>query len=400
MKHPLALKFMTIAGLMLLLLIPITMISGIIADRQRLQANVVKDIAKSSSYNQTIIGPVLVVPYSKKVVTWRFDEISKQRLAENDYEEGELYFLPAQFDLQGQLTTESRYRGIYEATLYHADTQISGQFELPEDFGIAQNLPDYTFGEAFLSLSISDVRGIESALTVRFGDAPVTMLPGSKMPALGDGVHGLISTDLLKSGAKVPFSLSLMLQGTESIQFIPIGYESQVKLASNWQHPSFFGSHLPVSHSIDATGFVANWRTSYYSSNIGELFNACVNQNQCRSLTDRNFGVSLISPVNRYVKSDRAIKYALLFIALTFAGFLLFELLKNLSVHPVQYGLVGAALAIFYLLLISLSEHINFAVAYLVSSLACILLISFYLSYVLRGWQRSTILWSWQLFMM
>jgi inner membrane protein len=144
-----------------------------------------------------------------------------------------------------------------------------------------------------------------------------------------------------------------------------------------------------VERSVAETGFSARWQTSYFSTNFSEYFYSCVRSNECDQYQQRQFGVSLIDPVNQYVKSDRAIKYALLFIALTFASFFLFEVLKRLQVHPVQYGLVGIALAFFYLLLLSLAEHIGFALAYVLSSVACVLLIGFYVSHVLQSIWRG-----------
>ena len=157
------------------------------------------------------------------------------------------------------------------------------------------------------------------------------------------------------NGQRLEFAFDLKLQGTEQLWVTPVGRETKVQLSSTWPHPSFVGEFLPVSREISASGFSADWQTSILCHQLcrgaGRLR---LPQRLCDAYNSREFGVSFVDPVDQYLKTDRAIKYALLFIALTFAGFFLFEVLKRLAVHPVQYGLVGLALALFYLLLLSL----------------------------------------------
>lgn len=391
MKRPLLFKFSTIALLILLLMVPIGMINGIIHDRKASQKDVVEEIAKSSSYSQKLVGPILVVPYVKKIREWKVDPDTKVRYQAESRLDGHLYFLPSAFLVDGKLKTERRARGIYEARLYHADNNISGQFEVPINYGVVEELPDYEFDLPYISMGIKDIRGIENGLKILINNDLVDMQPGTKLKILGEGVHATIKHPDLSQKSIFQFKLNLVLQGTESLSVVPIGRDSQVDLSSDWPHPSFMGDYLPGKREIDETGFTASWRTSYFSSNLEESFNQCVFASDCEAFNSRYFGVSLIEPVDQYVKSDRAIKYAILFVGLTFAGFFLFEILKRLAVHPVQYGLVGLALAFFYLLLVSLSEHIAFGLAYLISSSACVLLIGFYVSYVLQGFIRGAI---------
>lgn len=388
MKRPLLYKAITLAVLMLLLLIPIAMIDGVIEDRQALHLDVVHDIAKSSTYDQKLIGPILVLPFSKKVTQWRLDAKTNVRLQEEVVQHGQQVFLPEQFEFNGNLTTEIRSRGIYEARLYHADTELRGKFLMPKNFGLTDDLAAYSFAQPYLALGIQDVRGIENNLAVIVNGKPISMAPGSKLSPLGEGVHAMLPSLAGAEPQLLSFSLSLKLQGTESLQIIPVGKETRVNLRSDWPHPSFFGNQLPMHRSISTYGFEASWQTSYFASNIADSFDQCI-KGECALFQAKSFGVSLIDPVDRYVKSDRAIKYALLFIALTFACFVLFEILKSLLVHPVQYGLVGLSLAFFYLLLVSLSEHLSFGLAYGISSLACIGLIGFYVGHVLQSFSRS-----------
>ena len=385
MNRSLLFKLGAIALLMLVLLIPLLMINGIIGDRQYTRDAVLEDIARSSSYSQRLTGPVMVVPYRKTVREWKLNEKLNKRYEVTREERGRLYFLPDRFELDGKVQTELRARGIYQARLFHADNRISGRFELPAQWGITEDFADYRFEPAFLAVGISDIRGIENALKLELGSQQLEFEPGSQVDWLGEGVHVALPQQDSKKPYVVDFAFDLRLQGTEQLQVVPVGKISQVSLASNWPHPSFIGNFLPAQRDVTDSGFTANWQTTFFSTNLEQALQSCLDGQGCKDFTNRSFGVNFIDPVDQYLKSDRAIKYALLFIGLTFAGFFLFEVLKSLAVHPIQYALVGFALAFFYLLLLSLSEHIGFALAYLISASACVLLIGFYVCHVLRS---------------
>ncbi|BFM10493.1 cell envelope integrity protein CreD [Simiduia litorea] len=388
MKRPLLYKCLSLAALMLLLLIPISMIDGVIEDRQQTHRQVLQEIAQSSTYRQKISGPVLVLPYSKKILQWKVEAQTNARVQEEVWQPGVHYVLPEKFDLSASLSTEVRARGIYEALLYHADALLTGHFDVPRHYGLDGDTDTLRFAEPYIALAIEDIRGIENALKININGTDIAMAPSTRVSKLGEGVHAVLPKLAINKQSRIDFSLALLLQGTDSLSVTPVGRETRVKLTSDWPHPSFMGNQLPANRTIAADGFTATWNTSYFSSNIVESFDRCM-VGECGLFSAKAFGVSLIDPVDRYVKSDRAIKYALLFIALTFASFVLFEVLKRLVVHPVQYALVGLSLAFFYLLLVSLSEHISFGLSYFVSATACISLIGFYLSYVLGSIHRA-----------
>ena len=385
MNRSLTLKLGAIALLIVLLLIPLLMINGIIQDRQQRRDGVLEDIARSASFSQQLSGPLMVVPYRKVVRTWKLNEKTNQRYQDIGEERGRLYFLPERFELDGQIQTELRSRGIYEARLFHAENHISGHFSVPAQWGIKEDFADYQFDQPFLAVGISDIRGIENALKLNLNGQTLDFVPGSQVGWLGEGVHVTLPALDTKQVTKLAFGFDLRLQGTGQLQILPVGKTSNVSLSANWPHPSFIGNYLPAQREVTDQGFTANWQTSFFSTNLQEALSSCVSGGGCEAYNGRSFGVSFIDPVDQYLKSDRAIKYALLFIILTFAGFFLFEVLKSLAVHPVQYALVGVALAFFYLLLLSLSEHIGFALAYLLSSASCVLLIGFYVCHVLRS---------------
>ena len=391
MNRNLLIKLGAIGALIILLMIPIVMIDGMVEERQSLRDEVLRDIARSSSHSQTITGPLLVVPYRKTLREWKTHPTSGERYLEQSERSGRLYFLPEYFAVGGTVTTELRSRGIYQARLFHSNSRLAGHFEVPANFGIREDVGDYRFGEPFVSVGISDIRGIKNNLVLEQGERRLAFQPGSATSILGAGVHAPLPLAVadIHQGQRLDFAFDLALQGTGELSIVPVGRETLVDLSADWPHPSFIGAYLPSEREIGAEGFKARWQTSFFATNLEEVLNGCAAGEACRELQSRYFGVSFVDPVDQYLKSDRALKYALLFIVLTFAGFFLFEVLRRLAVHPVQYGLVGLALAMFYLLLLSLAEHMDFARAYALAASACVLLVGFYVSHVLHSWLRG-----------
>jgi len=385
--------------LMLLLLIALSFIGSIVSERKRLQAGVMDDIAKSTSHAQHILGPILVLPYQRTQHEWK--TLDDGRRVQQEYKtSGYHYFFPRKFNYSAQFSTTQLQRGIYQARLYHNKGHLSGNFAIPENFGIQKNLDEYQFDAAFLAIGISDVRGIGNTLAVTLESdgkilAQPRFAPGSKLEALGGGVHALLTDISLQTISNFDFSIQLDLQGTGRFWLAPLGRETEVTLTGDWSHPSFFGNFLPVEREVRADGFNARWKTNFFASNMQEYLQKTLQEcgkNCDRSMTEKSFGVAFIEPVNQYRKTDRAIKYGLLIIGLTFAVFFLFEVLKRLPIHPMQYTFVGVALALFYVLLLSLSEHIGFLFAYIFSAAACTLLIGGYVSSVLGSAKRAATL--------
>jgi inner membrane protein len=378
------LKIFAILLLTLLLLIPMARIQGLIRERQALRDGVVQEIARSAAYAQTLTGPLLIVPYSRKLQEQQLD--ANQKLVTVTREvAGELRLLPATMDLGGRLDTEERQRGIYRARIFHADTKLTGRFDIPANFGVMTDVESYTFGAPHLVLGISDIRGIGNGLALQANGASVNFQPGTGTAILTSGVQAPLALADVSTAQAVDYQIELKLQGTGDFQVTPVGRDSHVQLSSNWPHPSFAGEFLPKAREVNGDGFSAEWQTSFFATNMEEALARCNPDAEkgCVDFQAQHFGVSFVDPVDQYLKSNRAAKYAFLFIGLTFAGFFVFEVLRRYSVHPVQYGLVGLSLALFFLLLLSFSEHIGFAAAYLVSATACVGLITFYVRFVL-----------------
>jgi inner membrane protein len=385
----LVLKLLALFFIFLLLLAPVSQIRDLVRERQQTRDGVVTEMARGAGYAQTITGPLLLVPYTKKVRTTVEATKDVPRHIEESIVEGELAFLPDTFTLSSELTLSERERGIYRARVYHAKNKLVGEFRIPPHFGIRENLPDYTFGASTLAVGISDIRGIANGLDLVWNGTSFPVSPGTKTALVSSGVHAALTLPNAQNETSLPFSLQLQLQGTGDFQVVPVGRDSRVEIKSNWPHPSFVGEFLPRGRSISNQGFTAQWQTSFFATNLEEALARCHGSSgdaaNCNDFHSRRFGVNFIDPVDQYLKTERASKYAVLFIGLTFAAFFLVEVLRQKSVHPIQYGLVGLALAVFFLLLLALAEHLGFARAYALSSLACITLVSFYAAHVLQN---------------
>ncbi len=238
---------------------------------------------------------------------------------------------------------------------------------------------------------MSDPRGLRNFPKVDWNGKQYEFNQSSRLHSFRNGLHAPLEALPSTPGAAVKFKLQLVVEANEKLHIVPIAKNNKVNLSSNWPHPQYSGRFLPVSKQTRPdNGFSANWSISSLSSNAQQqlLANEVAGQPVAETGLDY-FSVAIIEPINVYSQGSRAVKYGLLFVALTFAAFFLFELLKKLPIHPVQYTLVGLALALFFLMLVSLSERMEFMQAYLISSAACIGLIGFYLSFALRSWVRG-----------
>ena len=402
MQKTLFLKTLITTALALALLVPLGMIHSTVYERQARQVAVVQEVAASTAGAQTLAGPVLVFPY-----TLEWTEVVLEAAAgaaagtsnqvRREYErrrKGKWVILPSQADWETQAATDYKRRGLFKALVYDLATAVTGRFEVPAEpplpgFGDGVRV---TWGTPFVSLLLTDTRGLSSAPSLTLDGRALGFRNGSGLAAMPDGIRAEL--DAVKPGAplSLPFTLGLSVRGTECLSFIPLAQTTRVALTSAWPHPSFSGDFLPTprDQQIAPDGFSARWEITSLATKAPAAFVAAASTDTpCEGACRESFGVRLVEPVNIYSMSDRALKYGFLFVALSFSAFFLFELLKSLRIHPAQYLLVGLALALFFLLLLSLSEHIPFGLAYGIAAGVCIALQGFYLSHVLGGVARG-----------
>ena len=383
MQTKLSHKLAIICGLCLLLLIPLLLIGSQISARGDRQKDVLRDIAESSAGSQTLIGPIVAIRF-KETVDKRITSKDGSETVQREIVDRVETLPPETLDIRGEGKVTTRNRGLYKARVYHLSLDLVGQAIIPAGLRLGSG-GAISNAQAFLVLGISDTRGIGNDPQVTLNGKRHRLIPGTVGGLPGQG--GFIPLGAVESSkeARFDFSLPLTLSGLEKLAIAPAGNTTTVSLKSDWPHPSFQGRFLPVNRTVNATGFEASWQVSHLSRDFGRVMKA-TEEKWPKEVMEINF----MDPVNVYLQAERAVKYGILFVFLTFAGFFLTEVLSRLSAHPLQYLLVGLALAIFFLLLIALSEHIRFGIAYLISSIACVSLISFYISGVLKNQRLGT----------
>ncbi len=389
MQNILLKKAGIIFGLIILLMIALGMTSDVISERSRYKQDAKYNIARSWTGEQKLIGPVLVVPYQVEYSKTVWDKALKKDVVVTSRVHRKHYMIPDNLLIDGTAKTQMRSRGMYAVPVYSSVLQVNGYFNNEEFIHkLKKESKIVAWGQPYLSVYINDIRGIPFRPELTWQDKQVPFMSGSKLKEAGQGMHAELPDLDVQTKKQYAFSFSLELRGMESLSFAPVGMNTEVKLNSDWPHPSFIGAYLPEQREVSQDGFSATWRVSSFSSNIAQQLKSCVNK-KCGNLLNNNFGVIMIQPVDVYQQSERSIKYGILFISLTFIAFWVFEIIKKLPIHPVQYLLVGFALSIFYLLLISLSEHIAFIYAYFIAAAACTGLLAYYLSAVLHSTKNS-----------
>lgn len=377
-------KFIVCGLLAVLILIPLEMIGGLVRERQARQAEVEAEIARSGTGAQIIAGPVLILPCKEswEEVTAQWQGAPPLRVQKS--RDCTQVVLPEQLTIDGEVDTDERQRGIYEVLVYAASLRLSGHYVLPAAPPAEHPEGKIELGDAELSLGLADPRGIGVAPVLTLKGAQHGFEPGARMPALGAGIHAALGP-LPRDGAPLEFQLAMRLNGMQQLDFLPLGRQTQAQLTSAWQHPSFVGAYLPHTRRVDADGFDARWDCSFLATNIAEQFERSLgNVEERAAMLQNSFGVRFVPAVDVYLKSERATKYGILFVGICFVSLLLTEVLKQLRIHPVQYGMVAVALSIFFLLVLALSEHFGFLPAYALASVACVGLLGFYLAHIVR----------------
>jgi inner membrane protein len=381
-KNSVIVKVIFIGILILILIIPLCSVQSLTEERKSRAIEATNKMISKWGSAQTIYGPILVIPYKKK---YR-DNKNKLR-----YTIDKLYVLPENLTVGGDLQAEKRYIGIFSFIMYKSDLNIKGHFGRVNEkiFGLQDS--QILWHNAKLIISMNDLRGIGKAVKLKWNKMKTNFIPQTN--------ESIFNTYTIKTHVKLVkntknhFSMNLNFQGSEYINFIPIGKETDVKIISKWPHPGFIGNYLPVEREISAKGFKASWQVPYFGRAFPQTFKTVEKARKVSSaMRLSKFGINFYQPVDNYQKTHRAVKYGILFISLTFLTFFLFEILSSLRIHPFQYLLVGSAICLFYLLFLSLSEHINFYFAYILSSLSTIGLISGYSKSVLKASGKVKIL--------
>jgi len=362
-RNRIVFKGFLIAFLVLLLLIPTVFIHDLIGERKGRQLEAIEEVSSKWAATQTVAGPIIAIP---------FMETAKDEKGNIEQVKEYAYFLPENLKIEGNMLPEERSRGIYKVIVYTTNLKVSGAFGKLDLHSLGIEPASVLMNEALIIFPIDDIRGIKEELRITLNDSTYELIPG-KVPGnvFGNTLMARINVGDLAEARS--FTLALNLRGSKSLSFLPFGKTTQVSVSSNWSNPSFAGNYLPDNRSVTDKGFTADWKVLYMNRNYPQQWIG--NDPDIKS---SSFGVDLLVPVDSYLKSERSVKYAILCIVLTFTAFLMIELIYSRPIHPFQYILVGFALCLFYTLLISISEYLQFNLAYLVSAIATVGMISLY----------------------
>lgn len=371
-------KVGVIIFLILILMIPTSMVEGLINEREDVQSDAIEEVSSKWGNGQTISGPFITIPYDRYVKRFNKKDSINEIVKIKEW----AHFLPEKLIINGNIVPEKRYRGIYEVVVYESNLKINGSFENIDfkKFDIDKN--NVHFDKATLNIGINDLKGIEKQVSLNWNNQEIYFNSGtSTKEIISSGINAVIPVrkDSLVS---YEFSTEIDLKGSQYLYFTPVGKTTDVNLESNWTTPSFTGTYLPDERDVTNQGFTSNWNILHLNRNypqawIGSKYD----------IEESEFGTDLLLPVDNYKKSYRVARYAILFLALTFMTFFFVEVMRKVFIHPIQYLLVGIALIVFYTLLLSFSEHIKFDISYILASTLTLLLISLYTTAILKSKQ-------------
>lgn len=384
-------KFFLVGALVILLTIPLALVWLVLYDRQSRAQSVQSQIAADWGMAQRIHGPYLIVPYTVNVRTVQGDKTVET------LQERRAVFLPDSFNVDGTTETEIRRRSIYDVTVYKGEIGLDGRFARPDIKQVEAEPAAIRWQDAILAIGISDVSGLREGVVLDVGSGePIPFEPSIGIPNnLITGIHARVGR-LMESpegGAPLSFKVKLSLNGSSSLSFAPVGRETEVRIVSDWPHPSFTGGFLPSSREISTSGFTANWNVPHLARSVPQSWaDLGTFQTNLDRFAGYEMGVNFFVPVDFYSLVDRAAKYGFMFLLVAFGAVFVLEVMSSKRVHAVQYIFVGIAMVMFYLLLLSIAEHLGFTPAYIIASVATGGMISLYVGKALGDARRGYIM--------
>ncbi len=382
MTNSITFKAVSIGFLILLLLIPVSMVQDLIRERRYASESVEEEVSSKWGHQQTFTGPILKVPYTYTTQRPVGNKGNTEIVEVDDY----AYFLPEELGISTVMAPEILHRSIYDVVVYQAKMVVRGHFSQPDFSQLNIQPVSVDWDNACLYIGISDMRGVRNKVVVNWNNTLLDAVPGiERSPVLESGVTVKTPLKSAATAAKYTFNCELLLNGSKSLAFTPLGKSTKVETSSTWATPGFDGAFLPDNRNISAEGFAADWSVFNYNRNYPQAWVS----DQKPYFSSSNFSVNLVLPVDHYQQSTRAVKYAVMFIVLTFLMFFMVELISRKPVHILQYLLISAGLIIFYSLLLAMSEQMNFTLAYIISAVAIVALITSYSYSIFKRWTQT-----------
>lgn len=380
-------RCLVIVGITIGLLLPLGYFSTVVDERADLYSNAIANISEGWGKKQTISGPILVVPYeSWRTVLEEDPEDFQKKIKRDEKYISYKIVLPKKVDFSADLTPQTLYRGIYHYVVYFAPISVKGSFDLPSEENFSPRLERVFWEQAFFSLGVSDLAAVKSNNPLLWNQEPAGGFePGTNVKdLLGPGFHSRVR--LQKEQRQYNFALDIEINGSGGIFFTPVGETTEIFISGNWPAPSFDGNLLPNKREISREGFKATWSIPHLSRTYPQA--GVLGDYQYKNtsaITSFTAGVNLYETVSLYRQVTRAVKYGILFIGLTFVAIFSFELVTRSRMHLIQYGFVGIAMCLFYLVLLSLAEHISFWQAFIAASLVSIIMNGLYITAAMRS---------------
>ena len=397
LNNSLIFRFGLIALLVILMSSPLSMVKSVVDERTELYAGVLSNIANTWGHTQSLQGPTLLVPYTEKFISVKVvkdKEGNEHSVDKITYKDQIAIILPEDLNITADLLSKSLNRGIYDALVYSADLNITGSFERPNLSQLSNNIDEIHWGKSWLTLGISDTQAINTVSRLHWETdkqalTDIDFEPGTRIVSIiRSGFHALIDLSD-ESTSNYQFSLKINANGSNGFYFSPFGKVTNVSVHSDWPHPSFQGNVLPDKRTVLDTGFDASWSIPNLARSYPQIWSL---GEQEFNIDEFSAGVNLFESVSLYSKVTRAIKYGALFFILTYITFLIFELAIGKRLHIVQYGIIGLALSMFYLTLLSMAEHAGFFLAYVSAASIIITMISVYVYASIRSFGSSAII--------
>ncbi|EDM43362.1 inner membrane protein [unidentified eubacterium SCB49] len=389
LKTSITARMLVVGMLILVLLIPLQFVKNLIYERGARQSEVIHEINEKWGNDVILSGPILKIPYKTFKTTRLFNEATKKYETNTETIIKTAFVFPDTLDIKADVKTKESNRSIYKSVVYTADMAVSGTFpkiDLSEQDVKPENI---IWEKVSVVIQTSNIKGIKSSMAVNLDGTSLPLNPKFTKDYLNT-IQSVVIPDFDTMAKKeMPFTFSAKINGSERLQFIPIGKETKVAMSSNWHSPSFNGNYSPMDEgkSISAQGFNAQWEVYQINRQFEQVFFHAL-----PDLTNFAFGADLIIPVNEYQKSERTAKYGFLVIGLTLLVFLMIQIGSKMYIHPFQYVMIGLALVMFYTLLISISEHSSFLKAYITAASAVLLLITVYSRFMFKGWKLPALI--------
>lgn len=379
-RRSVGIRVLILALLALAFVIPLSIVRSIVEERQGLRDGALADIRQSWGGPQTLAGPVLIAVRScsrsaGEAAAWSTSQ--------------SVVLLPKHYSIDGAVEAETLKRGLHETAVLRAAITVEGDFPPLQGAFPLIACDSARLERATIVLALTEARGLDEIGDLEWNGAALPWESGSVDGPWNPGMHVDLPLERVEAAAAQggSFRLHLKVRASERLSFLPLGSPTRVQLTSKWPTPSFRGAFLPKTRTLTGEGFRATWDIPALARSLPPSWQGAPPSSAAPA--ESQFGAEWLIPADGYLRTERALKYGLMFVGATFACLYFFELFGRRALHPMHYLLVGAALIVFYLLLLSLSEQLGFTIAYGLATGATTVLVSGYAVSILGGWLRG-----------